>query len=196
MMRTWTLCALITTVMLMPSHTRASEDEQLWLARICVHEAGWDSPEDCAALYQALRSLRDEMHERNPSYDHTIVDAIRYYSPRFYAGTSARPWARWATVGPRTTTPQGWPLTVTNLDGTSRPHPPWHAYRERWARAYGHAGAVLQASFTGSCAASPRHWGMRTGIDAVRARRAIARGDWYVIDCGSTRNAYYGVHRR
>lgn len=36
------------------------------------------------------------------------------------------------------------------------------------------------------------HWGARSGIDRVRARRAIRRGEWVALNC-DTLNAFYAL---
>jgi hypothetical protein len=55
-----------------------------------VHEAGWDSPDDCTGIYAVLRRTAER---RGLSF----LAALRSYSPRFFAGTSVRPWARLLT---------------------------------------------------------------------------------------------------
>jgi hypothetical protein len=42
------------------------------------------------------------------------------------------------------------------------------------------------------CVGRVDHWGMRSGIDWERARRA----GWEEVDCGDTRNAFWRVPSR
>lgn len=188
---------LAATVVMSPSHALTRDDAQLWLARVCVHEASWsalDGANDCAAMHQVFLSLAEEMDERNPRREHTVVDAIRVYSPRFSAGTTSRAWTRWLT--PLGREPHGWPRVWIARDGRVLPHPPWDAFADRWRRIYALAGGVLEQDPPGPCADRPRHWGARTGVDAERARQRIERGIWFEVDCGETRNAFYGIASR
>src|SRR6478609_2226640 len=70
----------------------AAQDRPRWhrtpeetLAALCVNEAGWDSPGDCAAIFAVL--FNNGVNEGVP----WLVFAT-WYSPRFFAGTGARPW--------------------------------------------------------------------------------------------------------
>lgn len=89
------------------SRAHAQEhDDALDLARLCVHEAGFDSPDDCTGIYAVIANgaEREGM---------TWSAFARVYSRRFFAGTSAQPWAlqldedrgphgvRWSWTHPR-----------------------------------------------------------------------------------------------
>ena len=68
-----------------PGRPRWHRTPEETLAALCVNEAGWDSPGDCAAIYAVLanRAEREGV---------TWLRFMSWYSPRFWAGTGRNPW--------------------------------------------------------------------------------------------------------
>jgi hypothetical protein len=131
----------------------ARADDAVDLARLSVHEAGWDSLADCDGIAAVLINggVRTGM---------TPTAFARVYSPRFAAQTTPRAW-------------------VWRLD--RRAHDPllhisWATYRPRWLALIERAGAALAAPPV--CAAtdwsSPAH--MRRRIRDGAALRVIDCG--------------------
>lgn len=173
---------LVAALSLAPGTARADvERDTLWLARICVHEAGWsvlDGADDCAALFATLRARADRL--RRPSLERALAG----YSARFYAGTTPRSWARYLTAAhARRGTPRGWPGDW----------PGFGAYRERWAAVLEAARAIVRGEVGSPCSEPPHHWAARIASMLERAEERIAAGDWIAVDCGETRNAFYAV---
>lgn len=153
---------------IVPAPVDAQSDDALWLARICVHESGWDSLDDCAGIHAVLTRTAER---RGVSY----LTALRSYSPRFYAGTSARPWAR--LLADSDAPPAGL--------GASWRHPRGDGLlsrRDAFAVVLEHCRRIMAEPPT--CAADD--WG--TARDHERARLAGRR--FRFVDCGSTRNLF------
>ncbi len=162
--------------------------EQLWLARSCVHELTWNTEHDCEPMYQSFMGLLDQIgHEDARGRRRTVVDAIRIYQRRFWGGTSTRPWARLLRPG-LASSPEGWPA-----------HWPGFAnYTADFDRVYAQAGAIVRGQVETRCAERPRHWGSRNPRlpDIHRATALIEAGRWREVDCGPTIQAYYAVVSR
>lgn len=162
-----------------PVEAQSRASDTLLLARICVHESGWDSPQDCAAIHQVLLagSAREGMTYRSYMYS---------YAGRALRGETARAWV--ANLREDGREPDGWPRTVVvRREGELRVerHAPWDAFRDRWAIALQNARMVMSGELTHTCETPPHDWGGR--VDRDRARRlGLIR-----ISCGETRNDFY-----
>jgi hypothetical protein len=138
---------------------RASDLEVL--ARITVHEAGWEDRGDMEAIFAVLRSGA----EREGLTWRAFAAA---YSPRLHAGTVSRRWA--AELVESCTAPPSWPTTVVvRRDGSVAPHAPWSAFRARCLAVMERARAVLAGERTDGCEVTPHDWG--GDCDMVRADR-------------------------
>ncbi len=138
-------------------------DEALALARLTVHEAGWDSPADVGLIHGVLRGIqeRDRVSFRR---------AVELASP---------PWARGATA-PR------WALAL-RADG-EQPRwwaaASWPAHRDRWLALLEHARRVVGGEIPGPCREPPRVWGSPEDV-----ARGLERGRrWIDAGCEGTRN--------
>lgn len=125
-----------------PVHCQERHDDGLDLARLAVHESGWEYPEETAAIYAVA------MHgaERTGM---TWQRWLAVHSPRFAAHTVQRSW-------------------VYRLDREA--HDPragisWATHRDRWLAYLAAADAAIGAPVV--CVA--RTWG---GIEDYRRRRA------------------------
>ncbi|MDQ3037746.1 MAG: hypothetical protein M3Y87_35460 [Myxococcota bacterium] len=162
---------------------------QLAMARICASEIGLTgSPEECAAIHDVLsrRAERQGM---------PFTWMARAYSSRVFDVDRSDPRAWIAHLRPDGRAPAGWPSEVrVRRGGETRVvrHAPWGAYRERWLTLYEAAGRVVRGEITSPCEGRVDHWGMRSGIDWERARRA----GWDEVNCGETRNAFWRVPDR
>lgn len=156
---------------------RASDT--LLLARICVHESGWESPLDCAAIHQVLvaGSEREGMSYRSYAFA---------YSGRALRGETLRSWVAHLREDGRE--PLNWPRSVTVRRGEElrvEPHAPWGAFRDRWLTTLETARMVMSGELRSSCVTPPHDWGGR--VDRARARRlGLIR-----IECGETHNDFY-----
>lgn len=142
--------------------TRRTPDVEA-LARITVHEAGWEDTGDMEAIFAVLRSGA----EREGT---TWRAFARRYSRRLHAGTVERRWASQLTE--ECSRPSDWPETVIVRDGDSltvRPHAPWGAFRERCEAVMVRAREVLAGERSDGCPVPPEDWGGR--VDRARARR-------------------------
>lgn len=148
---------------------RASDAEVL--ARISVHEAGWEDTGDMEAIFGVLSVGGERAGISWRSF-------ARSYARRLHAGSVSRLWA--SQLNERCAEPPSWP---------GPPHAPWSAYRERCEAVMVRAREVLSGARVHGCPVPPEDWGGR--VDRARARRLglvrieCARGD---VD---TRNDFY-----
>lgn len=142
----------------------------LVLARICVSEAGWDSRQDCAAIFQVLRNVR-----RN---DETLMGAMRRASrvvSEMWEPTTRR--HRW--------------LVNLKLDGSEPDHFPevadWDRhYRHRWFEVIAHARALIEGeAHAHPCPGAVIAWGGDMD-DYLALQRNLIR-----VDCGDTANTFW-----
>lgn len=141
---------------------RATAVEQL--ARIVVHETGWDDTGDAEAIYAVLV----EGGEREGV---TWQRYARRYSRRLHRGEVSRRWA--AELTEACTRPPSWPsvVTVRRRDGSLevRSHLRWGAYRGRCVAVMVRVREVLAGERVHGCERAPHDWGGR--VDRARARR-------------------------
>jgi hypothetical protein len=136
-------------------------DPAVVLARVCVKEAGFDSPDDCAGIRVVL--------ERVGRGD--VVAGARLYTPRTFlpARLGARAWIAFLRGdGER---PQGWPQGME-----------WERYRARWLGLVEHSRRVLG----GPLWCDAEHWG-----DALGDRARAIRNGWIPVACGDSRNLFW-----
>jgi len=133
-------------------------DPAVVLARVCVKEAGFYSPQDCSMIRVVL--------ERVGRGD--VVRGARVYTPSTFLPhrLGARPWIAYLTGSGDQ--PREWPRTMD-----------WERYQQDWLALVTHCKTVL---------GSPRycdaeHWG-----DHGQDRQRALRYGWIQVDCGDTRN--------
>lgn len=146
-------------------------DDALLLARVCIHEAGWEDTGDCEAIHAVILGVSERR-------------GISYRRAAFaYAGGAldrhgAKAWA--AELTPACREPASWP---------DPPHNGWPAYVDRCRAAFARAREVYEGTRSHACPADPHDWG--GPIDRPRARRlGLIR-----IDCSAgdveTLNDFY-----
>jgi hypothetical protein len=162
---------------------------QLAMARICASEIGLTgSAEECAAIHDVLSRRAERLGM-------TFITMARAYSGRVFDPERSDPRAWIAHLRPDGRTPTGWPTEVRVRRGGETQvvrHAPWGAYRGRWLTLYEAAGQVVRGEIESPCEGPVDHWGMRSGVDWERARRA----GWDEVNCGETRNAFWRVPAR
>ncbi len=142
---------------------RAQSRAALVLARVCVHEAGFDADRtgDCDGIYAVLKRVgRGD-----------VVRGAYKYSRRLMSGITSRPWVLYLGS---LLVPKLWP---SHLD--------WDQYKQQWSRMLLHATRLVSHKTLPRCA--PDHWGMRYGVDMARALRA----GWDRVTCGDSKNAFW-----
>lgn len=148
------------------AEAQSSDSDALLLARVCVHEAGFDSTEDCSAIAVVLRRLAERQNA-------PFARAAFAYSGRALRGLTRRSYvAQLDATGAR---PRGW---SRGLD--------WEGdYRARWLELLAYCERVLRGEERSDCAEPPDDWGGR--MDRERAQRL----GLVEVDCGETRNDFY-----
>lgn len=140
----------------------SSDVEQL--ARIVVHETGWEDTGDASAIFAVLTSGAEREGITWQAY-------ARRYSRRLHRGEVSRRWAVELTED--CARPPSWPRVVTARasDGalSVRPHPGWGAYRDRCQAVMARVREVLAGEREHGCPSEPHDWGGR--VDRERARR-------------------------
>jgi len=163
-----------------PAAAQRRDSDALVLARVCAHEAGWESLSDCSAIYEVLRGGAER-------HGMTLRAYAYAYSGRALRGQTSRPWM--AALREDGAEPAGWPRTryVVQRDGSARAsaHPPWSGYRAQWMALLAHARGLLAGEVASSCVEPPHDWG--GSMDAARATRI----GLVPVDCGVTRNRFY-----
>jgi hypothetical protein len=131
-----------------------AQGEDVAVAQLCVHEAGWDSPADCDAIVAVLLNgaAREGM---------STASFRRAYAPRFTAHSTPRSW-------------------VHRLGRAAHdPHAGirWSRFRARWLHMMLRAGAALAlpAVCNATDWSSPAH--MRRRIAAGASLRVVDCGD-------------------
>lgn len=140
----------------------------LALARVCWNEAGWDSPQDCLAIAEVVRSTS--------SSGEITLGALQRLAPHVATGRPRGAHQRLSTElradGAR---PASWPG-----------HLPWErVWRARWLRVLALSRALVEGRVRGRCERAPIAWG--GAMDRhLAARRRLTR-----VDCGQTRNEFW-----
>jgi hypothetical protein len=144
---------------------RANDRETLALARICASESGIQTrTPDCAAILSVLRNRAERMRV-------TLYQAMQAYCPKSFRKTRTdhRRWIAHLSLDGRR--PEGWPSRVV-----------WD--RDAWLELLGHAEQLLGDD---SHYPTASHWGMKTGSDLKRARRA----GWTRVRLDGALNAFW-----
>lgn len=149
----------LASLWLMPLAVSAqSEADAVTLARLAVHESGWDSPADVALVHAVLAGI---VERDGVSYQR----AAELAAPRLARCEVSRRW-------------------VCGLNGdASRPAhwrgASWSRYRERWLSMIDTAQRVIAGEVPSTCARPPRVWGSRADV-----LRGIRRGRrWIDAEC-------------
>lgn len=165
------------------AHGQAHTSDALVLARVCVHEAGWEDAGDCEAIHAVLAggAARHGLNFRAYAFA---------YSGRALRGLTSRPWA--AQLDESGGAPSAWPRVSTVRRGGVAvvvEHAPWSAYRDRWLAALERAQSIVAGERTHGCEREPHDWG--GAVDMERARRL----GLIEVDCSrgdvATRNRFY-----
>ncbi|MBN8611069.1 MAG: hypothetical protein J0L92_10820 [Deltaproteobacteria bacterium] len=169
-----------------PAPTAETSAEQaLWLARLCVHEAGFHSPDDCRAIWRVLeRGAR--RHRTTP------IGFARRYSRTIFDTTRSDPRGWITRLDATGEEPAGFPTEVEHeVDGRrlTHRHPPWASFREDWLRTLAVCQRIVNGELRARCRA-PDDWG--GAMDAERA----ARLGLIPIPCGTTHNTFYARPQR
>lgn len=171
----WVLIAtLIATLCALHARAQRRPTDVEQLARIVVHETGWEDTGDAEAIYAVLVAggAREGI---------TWQAYARRYSRRLHRGEVSRRWA--AELTEDCERPSSWPRSVTvRLEDGSlavRPHPGWGAYVERCQAAMARVREVLAGERVHHCEREPHDWGGR--VDRARA----ARLGLLEIDCSA-----------
>lgn len=139
------------------------EDDALILARLTVHESGWDSPADAVLIHQVLLGI---VERDGVSY----ARAAELAAPRLARCAVARRWVCGLDAG--AARPASWPLAS------------WERHRPRWLAMLEHARAVVAGEVESPCVDAPRTWGSREDV-----LRGIRRGrEWVDAQCRGTAN--------
>ncbi len=163
--------------------------EELVLAQITIHEAGWDDTGDAEGIDAVLRAgaAREGISYRA---------FARAYSGRIWTGETNKRWVR--HLDESCTAPEEWPAATVRrgVDSASGeetyvrvPHAPWRTYRERCLAVMERAREIRSGVRTHHCMSEPHDWG--GAVDHERA----ARLGLIPIDCSAgdveTRNTFY-----
>lgn len=177
---------VVGAVCALPSSTQAQVGERLALAvaKVCVNEAGWDSPPDCDLIWQVVRSHGETDLER--------LRWLRCHSPRVldpegrFCGEDRKRcakdrgncwWSRNLTTTGRK--PSGWSETEVV---------PWARYRSRWLRVVTYCKALVAGGIPPRgwpCARAPDTWG-----GDMDEEEALDAG-MVPLECRGTKNEGY-----
>lgn len=176
---------------LFASSTRGQRrpSEELVLAQITIHEAGWDDLGDAEAIDAVLRNgaAREAISYRA---------FARAYSGRIWTGETSKRWVR--HLDESCNAPAEWPAATVRrgIDSATGeetyvrvPHAPWRTYRERCLAVMERAREIRSGVRTHHCTSEPHDWG--GVVDHERA----ARLGLIPIDCSAEgvepRNTFY-----
>lgn len=162
------------------AHAQGNDLEVHALARLAVHEAGWNSYThgDIGGIRDVIVATQARLG-RKWQRPVTFYEAARAYSGRVFdtTRTDDRRWVPHLRLdGER---PKHWP-----------PNLRWDRHAPLWANTLARARELV-AGAPSRCEEPPDHWGARYGIDLERAER----GEWIEVHCGNSRNAFWKVRR-
>jgi hypothetical protein len=127
----------------------SAQPDALTLARLAVHESGWDSPADVALIHEVLTGIVERDHV-------SYRTAARLAAPRFARCAVRRRWACGLREDGRA--PEHW-------RGAR-----WERYRDRWLLILELARAALRGmALPYTCRVRPRTWG--SVADVARGTR-------------------------
>lgn len=159
-----------------------SAPDELVLARLTVHEAGWEAEADARAIYRAIESVAARAGT-------SWARAACLHSGRALRGETSRPWVAELALDGRE--PAHWPRTRTVCrDGSCRvvEHAPWSAFRDRWLATLELAAFVIGHAAGTYVDCAPETWGSH---EDVMGRDGRTPGVvWIDVDCGETHNRF------
>ena len=162
-------------------NAQESDEAALVLAQAFVAEAGFDAPQDHAAIAHVLGRNAERIGIPLTDYAIRYVSLLRVNADGRHVVQSERAfWVRGLALDAHR--PDGWPANLS-----------WAAHVDRWLATVERARAYLRGELADPCAReAPQHWGARTGRDMERATRA----GWVLARCSAgTRNAVWRVER-
>lgn len=146
--------------------TNPRKDLRDAIARVCVNEANWDSPDDCALIWQVTKR-----------YGRTARAQLLFiytHSPRATGIIRAR---KGNAV---------WTSKLGRCNG-GRCGPFGGLYFDRWQRVRDYARDAMRGEIAPPCEGDPITWGGANGLDdAIAASRGIVP-----LDCAGTKNVGY-----
>lgn len=150
-----------------------TSEAHVWLARAMIAEAGWRAKKDHVGMAYVLARRWKRATERWPTM--RFVDVIRNYCAglgSFRRSLTARQeWLRGLDFNVRK--PDAWPKRAS-----------WKRHGRFWADTLERSHAWAQGELRDPCRGRAWHWG--GVIDSPRGRMVA-------IDCGGTRNTFYGM---
>lgn len=159
---TKTILLLLLLLLLLSPAAAAADDERLALAvaRVAVHEAGFDSPADVALVWQVVEGRARTADQR--------LAWLHRHSARVAGERQARStrtlWAR--QLSPSGARPWSWPADAS-----------WSRYRDRWLRVLRLARSLVTGhERRRPCPQQPLTWG-----GPMDREQAAARG---LVPCG------------
>jgi len=199
------------------SHGARQDLTALMLARICVNEEGWDSPDGCRAIWAVVQNVRSRRCDPTqarprevpvtecslggrvfavrgravPGAQETHLSAMRRLSRGTTGHTAPRnARQRWtSTLQDSTEPPLGW-RECAGLPAESGCHGTWRRYAGAWGRVLSIARSLVARSAPGPlCGSEARLRPIAWGgeMDHWLAER---RG-LVEVDCGTTSNSFY-----
>jgi hypothetical protein len=175
------LCLLVASVAAarpapLPSDQYDAE-ARIWLARAMVAEGGWTAERDHVAIAYVLARRWRAAQARSPGV--RLVNVIRRYCAGLEPGraqlTRRQRWLR--SLTPMLEEPDGWPSEKAS----------WARHRQVWAGVLARADAWSRGRLPDPCRGASWYWG---GV------MDLPRGRMYRVDCGATRNTFYGLKRQ
>lgn len=182
-MKKWITIVAVVVVLSVSLKTTAFEDgftdEQVALAKICLHEAGWHHfYNDCVAIHQVLTWRTKYVFKKGMLY------TMEQYSTKVFDKdrTDHRGFIPHLTASLEQ--PHNWP---SNLKWDTN-------YKYKWKRVLKTAKHIALRSPRG-CSHTPRHWGNLDDLNSSKRRwhDKISSGEWAITDCGDTKN--YFLHK-
>lgn len=175
--------ALVSLAFAQVEGPRVGRDDDLLLARICAHEAGFDADEtgDCAAIHEVLYRGAVRQGLSYSAFAHS-------YSGRALRGETRRSY--YAELDRDGRRPARWPAgSWASVEGTMRfvPGPSWSRYSAAWLELLAHAAFLVarHPDDVSPCECPVDDWG--GAVDRARAERL----GLVEVDCGETRNDFY-----
>lgn len=173
-------CAALALLLVTPAHGDV-ETDALWLARLCTHEVNWRGGDarmnDCGGIMQVIRNRARVWGEP------TFLDALSRTSPRFFAGSTNRAWARELDAGD-TSTPANWPVERWGE---------FERFSDDFDLVYERSLRFVSGDLAPPCRGRPRNWLSRTHPRdrEVAHRHVEVLRVWREVNCGPTVHAFY-----
>lgn len=170
---------LLALVILTIPSVATAQHEQIWLARYCINEAGWQISTpwessthkyDCPAMARSLM---------NNFRGHTLTTRMMrgYGDNVFNRHRTNRPYIPFLRT--RIVRPRHWGSRAS-----------WARHLPRFVEVYELAGKILSGEVTSPPECRPHHWG------APSLHRRSLRRRWVQQDCGPSVNEFWNVPSR